>query len=172
MKKVVFIVLLFTLMITSCSGSAANSMPVATGTPMDNSMTPVPSTVVAAPGQTSQPVQNADGKVEVQVTEGDNWIKSNQTTFKVGVKYVFIVTNTGHRAHIFSISHPAEKTTDAINAAKASALVLISDQQLLPGSVVTVEYTFTQAAPAGSLEFACLIPMHYKMGQYLPIIVE
>jgi len=173
MKKVVFITLVFALMVTACS-SAPASAPIAIDPVVENNITPTP-TIVATitPEDTIQPVQNTDGKVQVQVTEGDNWVKSDLTTFKVGVTYVFTVTNTGRRAHIFSISHPVtEQTASGIRAAKADALLLVSDDQLPPGAVVTVEYTFTEPAPAGTLEFACLILMHYKMGQFLPIIVE
>jgi uncharacterized cupredoxin-like copper-binding protein len=164
MKKIVFNVLVFALMVTACGGATAAPAPIAT-TPLTFAVT--------TPEETAQPAQNADGKVQVQVTEGDNWVKSDLTTFKVGVTYVFTVTNTGRRAHSFSISHPVtDKTASGLEAAMAGALLLVSKDQLSPGAVATVEYTFTEPAPAGTLEFACLILMHYKMGQFLPIVVE
>jgi uncharacterized cupredoxin-like copper-binding protein len=158
MKKIFFSMLAFALVITACGGTASTPIPSVNNAP--------------TPEATTQAAQNADGKVQVQVTEGDNWIKSDMTTFKVGVPYVFTITNTGRHAHIFSISQPADKTASGIDTAKKGALVFISDEQLSPGAVVTVEHTFTEPAPAGTLEFACLILMHYKMGQYLPIVVE
>ena len=149
-------------MITACAGATA-SAPVATQAATES----VGATTA------SQPAQSAGGKVQVKVTEGDNWIKSDMTTFKVGVPYVFTITNTGNRAHIFSISQPVpDKSASGIDAAKNGALVLVSQDQLSPGATITVEYTFTKPAPAGTLEFACLIFMHYKMGQFLPIVVE
>ena len=90
MKKTFFSMLAFALIITACSGTTSTPLP--------------PITTATTPKETGQPVQSADGKVQVQVTEGDNWIKSDLTTFKVGVTYVFTITNTGRRDHIFSIS--------------------------------------------------------------------
>lgn len=173
MNKIVFIMLMFALMVTACGG-AITPASIAPETVTESSITSTPPILVATtPEETGQPVQNADGKVQVQVTEGDNWVKSDLTTFKVGVTYVFTITNTGRRAHSFSISHPVtEKTGSGIAAAMTGALLLMSKDQLSPGAVATVEYTFTEPAPAGTLEFACLILMHYKMGQYLPIVVE
>jgi uncharacterized cupredoxin-like copper-binding protein len=173
-KKIVFNILVFALLVTACGGTSTTPAPIPTEVMTESSSTPTPPIVASAmPEETTQPVQNTDGKVQVEVTLGDNWVKSDLTTFKVGVTYVFTVTNTGRRAHIFSISRPVtEITGSGINAAKAESLVLVSQDQLSPGAVVTVEYTFTQPAPAGTLEFACLILMHYKMGQYLPIVVE
>lgn len=163
MKKSVFNLVIIALGVAACGGIPNSPAPTATE-----------AVIPAATSEaTDLPVQNTDDKVQVQVTEGDNWIKSDLTTFKVGVTYVFTITNTGRRAHSFSISHPtADKTASGINAAKAGALVLVSADQLFPGAVVTVEHTFTEPAPAGTLEFACLIVMHYKMGQFLPIVVE
>ena len=174
MKKVVFIMLVFALMVTACSSATPAPAPTATEVATESSITSTPPIVASTtPEETTQPVQNTDGKVQVQVTEGDNWVKSDLTTFKVGVTYIFTITNTGRRAHIFSISQPVtEITGSGIDAAKAESLVLVSQDQLSPGAVATVEYTFTEPAPAGTLEFACLILMHYKMGQYLPIVVE
>jgi uncharacterized cupredoxin-like copper-binding protein len=128
---------------------------------------PPPTEAVAVP-----PTPQSDGKVPVTITMGDNWIQSNLTTFKVGTTYVFTITNTGNRTHNFNINRPAEKTTNGINKALAEALLSVPEEQLTPGSVVTVEYTFTEAAPEGALEFACLIERHYKSGQFLAIIVE
>lgn len=174
MKNLVFNLLVFALMVTACGDTTNSPAPIATEAVIESNITSRPSVIAATTSATTElPVQNTDGKVQVQVTEGDNWIKSDLTTFKVGVLYVFTITNTGRRAHIFSISHPtADKTANGINAAKAGALLLVSQDQLFPGTVVNVEYTFTEPAPAGTLEFACLIPMHYEMGQVLPLVVE
>jgi uncharacterized cupredoxin-like copper-binding protein len=138
----------------------------------DAEMAPAPTDAAAQPTGESAPVAGADGKVEVQIRMGDNWIKSNLTTFKVGTTYVFNITNTGNRVHNFNISKPADKTTDGVRAALANALLHVDDEQLGPGANVKVEFTFTEPAPAGSLEFACLIERHYKSGQFLALVVE
>ena len=175
-KVVLFLVTLTVLVLSACSPASAPAAPANTaGQNGAAAPSDMPANMPAAPTNTAQenatPAPQADGKVPVQVTEGDNWIKSNLTTFKVGVTYVFTITNTGNRAHSFSISHPAEKTTDGVNAARASALYLISQDVLTPGTVKTFEFTFKDPAPAGTLEFACLIVPHYKMGQLLSIVV-
>ncbi len=114
-----------------------------------------------------------DGTVIVQVTVGDNWIESELTTFKVGVPYEFVITNTsGSRTHNFNINPVQEKTDAGAQAALAAALLSIPNEQFGPGSQVVIGYIFTQPAPEGTLEFSCLIARHYKSGQYLPIVVE
>jgi len=178
MKKAVFIFLLTALAAAACSSNptpAPTATQAATAAATEVKATVVPTIpATAAPTETEVPAeQAADGKVQVQVSEGDNWIKSDIATFKVGVPYVFTVTNMGRRAHIFSISNPVTNVTaSGMDAAKSAALVFVSQDELTPGEVVTVEYTFTDPAPDGTLEFACLILMHYKMGQFLPIVVE
>lgn len=171
-------ILLFTALAVSACSPAAPTDSVAAPTqspgieaptlPPASSMATIPSTAIASDAPT-QPVSNT---VPVQVTLGDNWIKSDLTTFKVGVAYAFTVTNTGRREHNFNISHPAEKNPTAINAARTNALISISEDELQPGAVKTFVFTFKEAAPAGTLEFACLIPRHYIMGQHLAIVVE
>jgi uncharacterized cupredoxin-like copper-binding protein len=167
-KTFIFIALAAVLLLSAC-GPAAQSTTIAQPT---QSQSNASATTSSSTSTDATPSAQSGDKVNVQVTLGDNWVKSDITTFKVGVTYMFTITNTGRRAHNFSISHPAEKTTNAINAARANALLSISEDDLSPGTVKTVEYTFKDAAPAGTLEFACLIPMHYKMGQFLGIVVE
>jgi uncharacterized cupredoxin-like copper-binding protein len=177
MKKfVLFLVIALALMLTACGAptAPATDAPAPTAEPAethDDMSTSAPAPT-DAPAATEPPQPQSDGKVPVEVTLGDNWVKSNLTTFKVGVTYTLTITNTGNRTHNFNINRPAEKTTNGINQALAEALLSVPEEQLRPGSVVTVEYTFTEAAPAGTLEFACLIERHYKSGQFLPIIVE
>lgn len=149
---------------TSVPAAVANDpAPTATEKPVSPTEESVPPTEVNAV---------SSGTNEVQITLGDNWIQSSQTTFKVGVPYTFVITNTGRRNHRFDISKPAEKTTDAIREALANALLAISDDDLPPGAQVTAEFTFSAPAAPGELEFACLIERHYKDGQYLAIVVE
>jgi uncharacterized cupredoxin-like copper-binding protein len=35
-----------------------------------------------------------------------------------------------------------------------------------------MDYTFTKAYPAGTLEFACHLSGHYEAGMHLPITVQ
>jgi len=177
MKKLIFTLLALALLITACG----NPQPTpASSTEATEAMTEEPGSSApqtfeeAAPEATDLPeLTSADGKTLVIVTMGDNWIKSNITTFKVGVPYRFTITNTGRRKHIFSISNPVREINEGgMNTAKLGALIFIPDNQLVPGSVITIDFTFTEPAAEGELEFACLILKHYQSGQYLPIIVE
>jgi uncharacterized cupredoxin-like copper-binding protein len=52
------------------------------------------------------------------------------------------------------------------------ALVVVEEDDLSSGATQTVEFTFTETAPAGSLEFACHTPGHYDAGMKLPITVK
>ncbi len=107
--------------------------------------------------------------VEVQVVLGDNWVQSSITTFKVGVPYRLVITNSGGRVHNFNIHPVAEKSDAGIQFALDNALLSVPDSQLRPGSQVVVDFTFTQA---GNFEFSCLIPRHFKSGQYFEVTVE
>ena len=176
MQKTTFIILTLILLLTAC-GSPQTTPPPATEAMHDMTEEPgssAPTAEDTAPEATNPPGQlSADGKTLVNVTMGDNWIKSDITTFKVGVPYRFTITNTGNRKHIFSISNPVKELNEGgMNTAKLGALIFIPENQLAGGAVVTVDFTFTEPAAEGDLEFACLILRHYQSGQYLPIIVE
>lgn len=54
----------------------------------------------------------------------------------------------------------------------AMALATVEEDDLGPGKTHTLELTFTQAYPAGTLEFACHLPGHYELGMELPISVS
>ncbi len=109
--------------------------------------------------------------VTVKVTLSDFKIDSSLTTFSVGTPYRFEVTNTGSQAHEVAIMAPATDAS-AVTAAQKSALVTVTAQDLPAGGTKTVDYTFTQAAPAGTLEFACHLPGHYEAGMHLSIVVK
>ena len=171
MKKLTFIIMALTLLTTACGSPQTTPPPAAlTEEPGSSALT----VEEAAPEATNPPGQlSPDGKILVTVTMGDGWIKSDVTTFKVGIPYRFTITNTGNRKHVFSISNPVTEINEGgMNTAKLGALVFIPDNQLVPGAIVKIDFTFTEPAAEGELEFACLILKHYQSGQYLPIIVE
>lgn len=109
--------------------------------------------------------------VDVQVTLNEFSIQSSLETFDVGVPYHFVVSNQGSVAHDFMIGAPTQGTVSEDDA-EASALITIESEDLQPGATKTLDYTFTQAAPAGTLEFACHVPGHYEAGMKLPITVK
>jgi uncharacterized cupredoxin-like copper-binding protein len=53
-----------------------------------------------------------------------------------------------------------------------TALAMIPASDLPTGATASFDYTFTEAASQGSLEFACHTPGHYEMGMKLPITVK
>jgi uncharacterized cupredoxin-like copper-binding protein len=109
--------------------------------------------------------------VTVTVTLTEFKITSSLETFKVNVPYHFVVTNQGTVEHEFYIMPPenAEITQDQVTQ---DALAGIPAGQLQPGQTATLDYTFTKAAPPGTLEFACHLPVHYESGMHLPITVQ
>ena len=106
----------------------------------------------------------------VKVTLTDFKIESSLTTFSVGVPYHFTIVNNGSVAHEFVIMPPADPASAA--AARAKAVLVVAENDLQAGATKTVDYTFTTAAPDGTLEMACHITGHYEAGMHLPIVVK
>lgn len=111
------------------------------------------------------------GPVTVNVTLTEFKITSSLDTFKVGTPYHFVVTNQGSVAHEFYIMPPksGQLTQDQV---KQDALAGITQEQLQAGQTATLDYTFTKAAPSGTLEFTCHLTGHYEAGMHLPITVQ
>ncbi len=107
----------------------------------------------------------------VQITMTDFTITSSITTFQVNVPYHFEVTNKGAVAHQLLIMPPMDATATA-DQVKAAALAGIGDAGLAAGASQSFDYTFTTAAPAGKLEFACHVAGHYEAGMHLAIVVQ
>ncbi len=110
--------------------------------------------------------------INVQVTLTDFKIDSSLTTFSAGVPYHFVVTNKGAVNHEFVIMPPVQGENDIETALPKEALAGILGKDLTPGATKTLDYTFTQPAPAGKLEFACHLPGHYDAGMHLSIVVK
>lgn len=113
---------------------------------------------------------------EVIITLTDFGIQSSVTEFKAGVPYRFTVTNAGKVPHEFMIMPPlmAEQMSMHMDMEELDkmALAMIGEEDLPPGATKSFEYTFTQPAPAGTLEFACHVPGHYEAGMKLGITVK
>lgn len=117
--------------------------------------------------------QKAAGN-EVTITLTDFGIQSSVAEFKAGIPYHFTVTNEGKVPHEFMIMPPltAEQMGMDMEQLDEMALAMIEEDELPPGATKSLDYTFTQAAPAGTLEFACHVPGHYEAGMKLGIIVK
>lgn len=114
---------------------------------------------------------NASNKpVDVQVTLTEFTIEPSLTEFKVGVPYHFTIDNTGSLAHEFEIMPPAsgQLSNDEVMQMRLAG---VGQDQLPAGGTATLDYTFTQAYPSGSMEFACHVPGHYDAGMHVPIVV-
>ena len=119
------------------------------------------------------PSTNPDGSVDVKVTLTDFKIESSLNTFNVGVPYHFIITNEGEDEHELMIMEPMMAGTEmSMEQMDEMALAVVEEDDLPPGATYTLDYTFTEPAPAGSLEFSCHIQGHYEAGMLLPITVK
>ena len=113
---------------------------------------------------------------DVKITLKEFGIESSMTDFQVGVPYRFVVTNAGAVEHEVMLMPPvlADSMGMGMNmdALDKEALAMIPASDLPAGGTASFEYTFTESASAGSLEFACHTPGHYEMGMNLPITVK
>ncbi len=110
--------------------------------------------------------------VTVNITATDFAFESSQTSFEAGVPYHFEVTNEGTVAHEFMIMEPMQGQGMDMEEMDELALVVIEEEDLEPGLTASADYTFEQAYPEGTLEFACHVPGHYENGMRLSIVVE
>lgn len=120
--------------------------------------------------------QNNVAPVEVQITLTEFGIQTSLTEFEAGVPYRFVVTNTGTVEHEFMIMPPLTEDEMGMGMDMGEmdqmALAMIAASDLQPGATVSLEFSFTETAPAGTLEFACHTPGHYEANMKLPITVK
>jgi uncharacterized cupredoxin-like copper-binding protein len=113
---------------------------------------------------------------EVNITLTEFGVQSSVTDFQIGVPYHFVVKNEGAVEHELMLLPPVmtESMGMAMNMDELDkgALAMIPASDLPAGGTASFDYTFTDAAPTGSLEFACHTPGHYEMGMKLPITVK
>lgn len=113
---------------------------------------------------------------EVKITVTEFGIQSSQTSFEVGVPYHFVVTNDGAVEHEMMVMPPLTEDQMgmgmSMNQMDDMALAMVEAADLQPGKTASFDYTFTEPAPAGTIEFACHTPGHYEAGMKLPITVK
>jgi uncharacterized cupredoxin-like copper-binding protein len=105
---------------------------------------------------------------EVHISMGEMYIKSPITTFKVGQPYKLVVSNVGKAIHEFVIA-PVRNAGQAHE--DLDKVALLHEDDLDAGQSRTMDFTFKQPAPAGTLEFECSYPGHYEQGMHIPIVV-
>ena len=113
---------------------------------------------------------------EVKITLTEFGIESSQTSFEVGVPYHFVVTNNGAVEHEMMVMPPLTEDQMgmgmSMNQMDEMALAMVEASELQPGKTASFDYTFTESAPSGTIEFACHTPGHYESGMKLPITVK
>jgi uncharacterized cupredoxin-like copper-binding protein len=111
------------------------------------------------------------GSQTVTITLSEMKVDLSQNTFTSGVAYHFVVNNKGTMTHELLLMGP---TTDqaSVTAQRQAALVTLTTSDLPAGGAKSFDYTFTKAAPAGTLEFACHLPGHYEAGMHTSITVK
>ncbi|MEJ5241521.1 MAG: cupredoxin domain-containing protein [Anaerolineales bacterium] len=112
---------------------------------------------------------------EVQITLTDFAIQSTHTEFQAGVTYHFVVTNKGQVPHELMIMPPVEVHAGMsmdMEELHEIALVMVEEEDLPPGATYSFDFTFTEPAPPGKLEFACHVTGHYEAGMKLGIVVK
>lgn len=114
----------------------------------------------------------ASSTVQVQVRLSEFKIESSLTTFSKGVPYHFVITNAGQVPHELYILPPMSDEGMSMEEIDKTALTGISANDLLPGTTKTLDFTFTDAASPGKLEFACHVPGHYAAGMRASVVVQ
>ena len=184
------VVLLVMFLITACG--AATPTPTSTSTPFQPAATAtqLPPTATEAPA-TGTPLptateivatevptevtpgvgipQTGDG-TQINITLADNSLSPSMFTFKVGVPYTLMITNTGNSPHNFNISPPVS-AVGTVQSAMNNALLTVPEEKLEPGESVTVQFTFPETAAGKQWEFACLNKRHYEDGMHVAINV-
>lgn len=116
---------------------------------------------------------SCSGTKTVKVTLTDYKIESSVTEFETGVPYHFVVSNKSESNHEFMIMPPMDPEMGMSMAEMDEmATAMIEEDELEPGTSMTLDVTFTGPAPDGTLEFACHTAKHYQNGMKLPITVK
>lgn len=110
--------------------------------------------------------------VNVDVIANEYAFESSVSTFKVGIPYHFVVRNTGDEEHELMLVEPIAAGAMSMEEMDKMAIAHIEEDDLEAGDTATLDVTFDQPYPAGTLEMACHIEQHYQNGMLLPIVVE
>ncbi len=111
----------------------------------------------------------SSGTNDVHIVMTEMKIDSDVKTFTHGVSYHFIIENKGTIQHEFEI---AKKVAADATEAQHDAVSLKELARLDAGKTQTLDYTFAEAAPAGTLELECGIIDHYMAGMHVDIVVQ
>ncbi len=115
--------------------------------------------------QTSSASTSSNANI-VNVVLSNTKITSDVTTFQHGVSYHFIVKNQGTTPYDLTITKALPATA---TETQRDAVALKDVNELPPGQSQEFDFTFPNAAPAGTLEFED--GAHYQQGMHLGIVV-
>jgi uncharacterized cupredoxin-like copper-binding protein len=109
----------------------------------------------------------------VNIDAGDYFIHPSQTEFKVGVKYHFVVHNSGEVAHeVMLMPVMADSSGMDMEEMDKMAMGMVEEEDFPPGATQSFDVTFDKPYADGQLEFACHITNHYEKGMHEGITVE
>jgi uncharacterized cupredoxin-like copper-binding protein len=114
----------------------------------------------------------SSGSVPVQITETDFKITSSVTTFSPGTSYHFMVKNLGQTAHEFMVMPKAEGSMSGMPMGNMDSMALAKVDNIAPGKMKTLDYTFPSSAAGSHPQFACHYPGHYEAGMKLDVRVN
>ena len=101
------------------------------------------------------PTPTAEGQA-ITVALTDTTVTASQTTFRPGVRYHFLVTNHGTRAHQFWLMPQGmAQRMSQMPMGQWRQQLLYSSQDIGPGMMATVDYTFTTPMAQQQLAFGC-----------------
>lgn len=161
MKRMIPVLIMLVMFIVSACGSPAAT----TQAPAQQ-----PAATQASSSAATKAPASSGSDTTVDVSLADNTITASTTTFKVGVPYTFVITNTGRHAHDFNINPPVS-VAGSLDQALNKALLAVPQEKLRTGASTTVTYTFPDSAAGQLLEFSCLIRSHYEDGMHVDITV-
>ena len=122
----------------------------------------------STPDSSSSVQTSSSGDQTVHISEGEMYIKSDVTSFKVGTLYHFVVKNEGNILHNLVI---ARKVPGGNQDARNAAAIKETDT-IQPGQTTAFDLTFKGPAPSEGMEFECGYPGHYEMGMHMNITVK
>lgn len=109
---------------------------------------------------------------QVQITENDFHIFSSLKAFTPGLRYHFIIRNTGHTMHEFMITPLTLSTLNGMSMNDMDHISLADVRNIAPGHTRTLDYTFPASTAGTRLQFACHYPGHYEAGMRLNVLVK
>ena len=126
---------------------------------------------LTACGGTNSATSAPAGSITVNVIENDYTISSSITTFTPGQLYHFVVANNGGITHEFMIMSKDEGSMAGMSMDDMDKKALVMLDNIGPGDIKSVDYTFPESTAGTHPQFACYIAGHYESGMKQDITV-